>query len=436
MLEKYKEFMQKFISYKSISTDSEYKNACKDTTLFLKSEFEQKGFKVEVIEGFGNPIFTSEYIYNAELKTVLIYGHYDVQPADISEGWAKDPFSIFEKDGRLIARGIVDNKGQIGVHIVTVFNLIEEGKLKYNVKFIIEGDEETGSEHLPEFFNQHAHKLKADFVLISDGELMAGHPLIDIGYRGIFNSTLKIKTSEKDNHSGLYGGSIPNAVNELTQLLSKMHNANGRLEIPGINNNYLIDPTILANNKQIPFDAKNTQENTGAKKILGDDVDFYTLTGYLTSAEVTGIQGGYIAEGYKNAIPGSAFAKINFRLAGNMSVDSASKAFIKFIEDNKPEYIDYEFIIDQANEPIVLDYKNEYIQNTTIIQKEVYGVDTLLLYCGAIIPIAGYFQAYLKVPVISAGMGNEDCNMHGVNENFKIEDLNKGLEFSKKLLSN
>lgn len=437
MLEKYKEFLREFIKFKSISTDPQYQDDCKSSVEFLKQEFVNRHFQVEIVEGYDNPIIIASYIHNPSLKTVLIYGHYDVQPADISEGWVSDPFDMTEQDEKLIARGIADNKGQVSVHIVNVFDLIEKNELKYNIKFILEGAEEIGSPNMEAFFKDHSNKLKSDIVLISDGELMMGHPIVDIGYRGIIEMTLKVKTSSKDNHSGIYGGTIPNAIDELIKLLAKTRNEKGEVIVSGIVNNYEIDPDILQNNRMIPFFVDGLKKTTGATKFFGEDldVDFYTLTGYKTALEITGITGGYVGEGYRNAIPGNATAKINFRLAGNMKTQDVINAFTRFIENNKPDYLEYEIKWDSLNEPIVIDYKNEYISEVMNIQKDVYKEDTILLYCGAIIPIAGYFQEYLKVPVISAGLANEDCNMHGVNENFKIEDIEKGLEFSRRFLS-
>ena len=215
-----------------------------------------------------------------------------------------------------------------------------------------------------------------------------------------------------------------------------MHDANGNLTINDIDNEYTLDESIVSSNKSIPFNSEEFKTVTGTKQILQEGkVDFYTLTGYKTSAEITGIYSGYTQEGYKNAIPGTAFAKINFRIAGNLTVAKAFESFKMFIEKNKPAYVETELTLDHSNEPIVLDFKNDFVQNAIKTQKEVYAKDTILLYNGAIIPIAGYFKDYLKVPVISAGIGNEDCNMHGANENFKISDLEKGLEFSRKMLS-
>jgi acetylornithine deacetylase/succinyl-diaminopimelate desuccinylase-like protein len=437
-MQNYISLLKQLISFKSISTDEIYKIDIANCAEWLINLFNENNFETKLITGYSNPVVFSSLVVNPAFKTVLIYGHYDVQPADIEEGWTGDPFSVVEKDEKLIARGIVDNKGQLLIHIASVLELKKHGKLKYNIKFILEGDEESGSEKLPQLIKDYADLLKTDFVFFSDGELTMGHPTIDVGFRGIFNCTLTLKTSEKDNHSGLYGGSIPNAALELSKILSSMYDTNGVLNIEDVDNNPdMIDTIIVENNNKLPFDYSEFLMHTGAKRRHAEEkLDFYTQTGFLTSAEITTFKSGYLGEGYKNAIPGFAEAKVNFRISPSLSTKNVIEAFKKFIQSKKCDYFDLDLKIDQACEPISLPTNNEYVQLAKSLATEVYEKESLYRYCGAIVPVAGIFKNVLAVPVISIGLGNEDCNMHGVNENFDVALVQKGLKFSQKFLGN
>jgi len=205
--------------------------------------------------------------------------------------------------------------------------------------------------------------------------------------------------------------------------------------IDGVDNKYKLDDEILKNKSKMPFQLESFKENTGAQVMLrGEEVNFFTLTGFLTSAEITTLKGGYQGEGYRNAIPGSATAKINFRLGPNMNVKKAIDAFNRFLEENVPSDVEWKLVVDQSSEPIKIDYDNDLVRDAKELLGKSYGKDAFYHYCGAIVPIAGLFQDYLKVPVLCLPLGNEDCNMHGANENFRIEDIENGLKFSREFL--
>ncbi len=441
MNNKYLPLLKEFVSFKSVSTDPQFQPEIKNMVEWLKKKFELNGFKVQIIKGYDNPLVLASYIFNKQslassagkkLPTVLIYGHYDVQPANKSDGWKSEPFNLKDDGKRFYARGVIDNKGQVLVHMATIFDLIEQKKLAYNVKFIIEGDEETGSAHIEKFFAKYKEKLKSDFVVVSDGELTGEHSCLDISFRGIVNITLTIKTSSKDNHSGLYGGSMPNAACELANILSKLHDKDGNLTIPGIPNTQKFEKKVLDNNKSIPYSKTEFEKITGTKKRFNEGkLDFYTQTGFLTSAEITTINAGYMGEGYRNAIPGSASAKINFRLAPNLKVKEFLKIFEKFLKDVVPNYVSYDIKADQFAEGFFVDTESEICKKAKILLKRAFKTEVYNRPCGAIIPVAGLFIKYLKVPLVMVGLANEDCNMHGANENFKKDILEKGLRFSE-----
>lgn len=435
-MENYLALLKEFLSFKSVSTDSQFKDEVKKTAEWLNTLFADNGFETKLVEGYGNPIVLSSFNKIDRAPTALLYGHYDVQPASQEEGWSSDPFSVTEKDGRLVARGSVDNKGQVLIHIASILELIKSGNLKYNIKFIIEGNEETGSPDLVKFIEDYKKELTSDFVIFSDGQLTMGHPVIDIGYRGIFNTTLTVKTSDKDNHSGLYGGSIPNAATELIRIISKLHDVNGVLQLEGLDNTIeKLDKAIVDDNMKVPFENSEFLSNTGAKTKLNKDINFYLQTGYLTSAEVTGFKAGYTEEGYRNAIPGKAMAKINFRISPLHSAEDVKKKFEDFVKQHAPDYIEYNFDVSEINEPIDIDINNQYMSAVKTLLEKVYNTEAYFKACGAIVPVAGLFKDVLNVPVVSVGLGNEDCNMHGANENFTIDLVKKGLEFSKTFFS-
>ncbi len=435
-MQTYLALLKQLIAFKSISTDNTFQDDVLGCADWLVNLFKENDFQVKQITGYSNPIIFASLQVNPEFQTVLIYGHYDVQPPQMEDGWFAEPFTVAQKAGRLLARGIADNKGQFLIHLVTVLELQKQGKLKYNIKFILEGDEESGSELLPSCIKDNAELLKSDFVLFSDGELTAGHPTIDVGFRGMFNCSLTLRTSAKDNHSGIYGGSIPNSALELGKILAAMYDNNGILTLPGISNDpAAIKTSIVENNRKLPFNSSEFLNITGAsRRQLEGESDFYTQTGFMTSAEITSLRSGYIGGGYRNAIPGTAEAKINFRISPAYAASQVAAAFEKFIQVKRQPYFELTLNIEQMSDPIKLDSGNEFVRAAQTAASQVYGKECLLRYCGAIVPVAGIFADVLEVPVVSIGLANEDCNMHGADENFDLELIGKGLDFSREML--
>lgn len=433
----YKKMLKKFLSFKSISTSDEYKEDIKETVLWLKKQFGKKGFAVEVIEGYDNPVIIASYVEDENFETALIYGHYDVQPAEKSEGWESEPFKLTERDGRLYGRGAVDNKGQVLVHIKTIFDLIEENSLKYNVKFVIEGNEETGSPNLRELLEDHKRLLDCDFVMISDGEITAGHPTIEAGFRGGFNSTLTLRTSDKELHSGLYGGASPSASNELVKFLSLLHKKDNSIGIDGFYDKVdEINEKFINLHEEIPFDMEEYKSLSGTRALLvEDDYDFYTQIGLRPAVVVTGIETGYTGEGYRNSIPAEATAKINFRLVKSQQPQEIADLFKDFVNENIPKYVDFELEVATPYDGIKLDLENEYVELAKNYLTEAFGKEALVKFCGGGLPIVTHFNDILGVPEVLAPLANEDCGMHSANENYNKDILEKALDFSRKFWS-
>lgn len=433
----YKKLLEKFISFKSISTSSEYEDNINKTVDWLEELFEDNGFEVKIIRGYDNPVITASFEVDADLDTALIYGHYDVQPAQKSDGWDSEPFELTQRDGRLYGRGVVDNKGQVLVHMATIFDLIKKNELKYNIKFILEGNEETGSPNIKQAIKDYKDLLDCDFVMISDGEITADHPTIEAGFRGGFNATVKIQTSDKELHSGLYGSASPSASGEMVDFLELIHDEDNSVSIDGFYEDVdEIDEQILDLHEQIPFDMDEYEELSGTKALLTeDDYDFYTQTGLRPAIVITGLQAGYVGDGYRNSIPAEAMAKINFRLVKSQDPEDMAELFNEFVEDNMPEYVDYEIDVASPYEGIKLDLANKYVESAKKYLTDAFGVDALVKFCGGGLPIVTHFDAVLGVPQVLAPLGNEDCAMHAANENYNLDVLEKALDFSYKFWS-
>lgn len=391
-------FLAKLITFKSISTDPMYKEELRKTAVWINKLFEENSFNSHIVPGYGNPIVLSTYTVDKSMPTCFIYGHYDVQPADIVDGWDSDPFVLRQDDTKLYARGVVDNKGQTLIHMVSIFELIKLKRLGMNVIFIIEGDEESGGADLERFVQDHKENVRADFALISDGEMKGTTPTIEAGLRGGFNMTLTIKTNEQDLHSGIHGGAAPSAAHELSRLLGKIHE-NERITISGFYDN--VDPTS---------DTTHTLQ---------------------PSIEVTSIFAGYHGEGYRNSIPGSATAKINVRLVKSQEPERLFKLFEQFIKKELSKHASYTLQFDHPHNAVKLDLSNKYVTKASKLLRHVYGQSPLYTYSGGAIPVVDTFTNSMKIPTLLVNLANEDCNMHAANENFDVDLIKKGLEFSK-----
>lgn len=427
-LDSYQKFLSELVSMKSISADSSCKTEVVKTSKWLAKQFREHGFAVNVVEGYGNPVIVASYVADPSFKTCLLYGHYDVQPAAREEGWQHDPFVLTKRENRLFGRGAIDDKGQVSVHMLTVFDLVASKDLGYNIKFMVEGNEEVGSPMLGKFIADHKKLLASDFVLISDGELTAGMPTIEIGFRGNLNATLTIATASNDLHSGLYGGVAPNSIHEAAKFVSGLFDADQKVLIEGFYDGAdPIDHTI-----HIPFALAKYQKNTTTKALLAPkNHDFYTATGQLPSLEVSGMHAGYTGEGYRNSIPGKTIVKINMRIVPHQTPEKIEAAFRKHVAKVLPEYVDSTVAFDNGSEGIKLDMNNTYIQRAEQILQQVYGAKPVRKYVGGSIPIVTDFERLYQLPQLLIPLANEDGMMHGLNENFDLEFVEKALKFDQ-----
>jgi acetylornithine deacetylase/succinyl-diaminopimelate desuccinylase-like protein len=424
--------LKRYVSFKSISTDPAYGSEMENQRLWLKELLEKSGFKVESLENTGgNTLVFGQYAVSPKAETVLVYGHYDVQPATKDDGWESNPFDLTEKNGRLVGRGVVDNKGQNLIHILTVLDLIKQKRLKYNIKFLLEGDEETGATNWEKIFKNYKSKFSSDCILVSDGEIVGDRPAFEASFRGGFNLTLTYTTAKNNLHSGLFGGAVPNAAYELTKFLSKLFNAKNQVAIPGFYDN--VDPmssSILRNNTEISTSGE-ILKIAGTNQLLTEPgIDFYTQTGLRPTLQVTGLKSGYIGEGYSNIVPATAEARINFRVVKSQKPENILKAFEGFVKKNTPKYVTYSISHRPPHNPVKININTPIAKEARHLLKKVYGSDPVIKYVGGAIPFISSCKEILGVDALSISLGNDDCNMHGVNENFRIDLVEKGLKFS------
>lgn len=425
-MKNYKELLSEFISFKTVSSTLLSREDVKSCIEWLESLLKTNEFETIVSDlENSNPIVFGEYHLSDKAETVLLYGHYDVQPANDLKSWKGNPFNLIDDKGSLYARGVADNKGQILIHLYTIFELIKKRTLKYNIKVIIEGNEETGSKFLPDFIENNKEILKADFIVISDGELSNNNPTLEIGFRGNANLSIELKSAISSVHSGMFGNSVPNSIVEISKLISSIYNDNYSINIGGLfggidesNNKYqeLISPNNLAYKKII----KNLQfKKTFAK----DDFEFQYQNGLMPSLIITGINGGHYEEGYANIVPNRSKIKINVRFAPFQEADIILKNLEEEIKRKINPYIDYEINYSSITQGIVLDIDNNYFTRVKGLLEKVYKKECVYKFVGGSLPIINSFIQHLEIPLLSIPLANSNCNMHGVNENFSNRSL-------------
>lgn len=480
MLESYLELLKQSLSFKSISTDPDHKPDCEACADWYIKLFEEQWFTTKKITWYGNPMVYASYAVplsggegvggEDKAKTYLVYGHYDVQPASQKDGRKSDPFVLCASpllanpdwnqiiggrdervgegsgvrywnywDGKLYGRGVVDNKGQHLIHIATIFELIKQWKLAYNIKFLLEGDEETGSPYLENFISDYKELLKADSAIISDGEIIWNHtPTMTASFRGGANLSITLKSATTDLHSGIYGNIAPSASHEAAILISKLYDEQWLISIP---DRYAdldaISELHMINNAKVPFDEDELKLISWIRKVIAPSwYDPVTANGLLPTIQVSGISSGYTGNGYKNIIPWSATIKINFRFGPGQEASSKIEHFMQWVQWMLPDYIEHDIEYSDPYNAISINIENEDTKKASNLLSEIFGAETIMRYCGAAVPISWMFQDILWCDVIIADLANEDCNMHGVDENFDLSCIDKGLKFSEQFFSN
>lgn len=436
MTDTYTTLLTDFLAHRSVSTDPAYEQACRETADWLSARFQEHGFDVQQHDGYGNPVIIARYTADPSYETCLIYGHYDVQPAAYEDGWASDPFTLTEQNGRLYGRGVVDNKGQVMVHIATIFDLIAAGTLGYNVVFVIEGNEETGSPEFGTFLRNHADALRADFALISDGEVVQGAPVIELGFRGTFSCRVSVQTAASDLHSGLFGSTVPNAIHVLSDFVASLHDTEGRVTIPEFYRDVRTpDPAVQERHGAIA-DTEAFRQLADARYVQTEDGnDVYTQTGLRPALEATGIQGGYTGDGFKNIVPAHASVDCNVRLVADQDPAHIAARFEEYARQQLETHGEVSVSVGEQVPATAVSTDNPYVMVAQQMLAHAYGSEPVFKFCGGTLPIAYYIDQTLGIPQIFVPLANEDCQMHGVNENFERQQLERSLNFSRRFFS-
>ncbi|MCA0971306.1 dipeptidase [Halobacillus litoralis] len=422
-----------FLRIPSISALSEHKGDVQTGANWVAESLKSIGMEnVEIIETEGHPIVYGDWLHAEGKPTVLVYGHYDVQPADPLDLWETPPFEPVVRDGKIFARGATDDKGQLFLHIKAVELLMKQnGTLPVNVKFCIEGEEEVASPNLVPFIEQNEEKLSNDAVVISDTSFIEkGLPAICTSLRGALAMELQVKTANSDLHSGTYGGGVPNSIHALVQLLDSMRHENGQVAVDGFYDGVPeLTEALREEVAEIPFDEERTKRDLDLDDLYGEEgFTFNERVGIRPTLEVNGITGGFQGEGLKTIVPKEASAKISCRLVGDQNPTHIYEAIQRHVEKHQPtgtrvslhKYI-------QAN-PVAMDSSNEKLQIAADAYEEVYGVRPLFPKEGGSIPIVEVFGRVLNSPVVLMGFGLPSENLHAPNEHFHLENFEKGIE--------
>ena len=418
----------------SISTLPEHKDDCRQAAEMLAAELRRIGMEnVRLIETEGHPLVYADWLHAAGKPTALVYGHYDVQPADPLDEWHTPPFEPTERNGNLYARGAVDDKGQVWAQVKALESLLASNRaLPINVRVLFEGEEEVGGEAIAGYVASKPADLKADFALVSDTELFApGLPTLCVGLRGMIYTELEVRGAKTDLHSGMYGGAAPNPFVALAQMLARLKDEEGRILIPGFYDDIVPpSPDELAAWRSLPFDEEHYRiSEVGSKTLVGEPgYSVLERTWARPTLDVHGMPGGFTGAGAKTVIPAKALAKVSMRLVPGMTPAKAFAQYKAYVEKIAPVGVDIEVRLIHSGDPCLIPTGNPYIQAATRALHEVWGRDTVFIRSGGSIPIVGDFAKHLNLPSVMMGFGLPDDNLHAPNEKFNLKNFELGIQ--------
>ena len=422
----------------SISADPAYKKDVLNCAEAVAKAMDDAGAdNVEICETAGYPIIYGEKIIDINLPTVLVYGHYDVQPADPLELWTSGPFEpVIKKtdihpEGAIFARGACDDKGQFYMHIKAFELMIKTNILPCNVKFMIEGEEEVGSDNLGVFVKENKERLECDTILISDTGIIANDtPSITTGLKGLSYLEVEVTGPNRDLHSGLYGGAVANPINILCEMIAKMKDEKNHIIIPGFYDNVLeLSQMERADIARAPFSLDRYKSDLDLSDIHGEE-GYSTMerTGIRPTLDVNGIWGGYTGDGAKTVIPSKAFAKISMRLVPNQTDEEITNKFTKFFKSIAPKSVQVKVMPHHGGEPYVSPTDIPAYQAASKAMENTYGKKPVPVRSGGSIPIVALFEAELGVKSILMGFGLDSDAIHSPNEHYGIFNYLKGIE--------
>ncbi len=427
-----------FLRIPSVSADAKFKGDVAAAAEWIQAQLLASGLdKAEICQTAGHPIVYAEKIINPSLPTVLVYGHYDVQPADPYELWNSPPFeptikkTAIHPDGAIFARGSCDDKGQIYMHVKAIEAMVANNALPCNVKIMFEGEEEVGSANLATFVKENKDRLKADVILISDTSIIGNDiPSVEAGLRGLSYMEVEVEGPNRDLHSGVYGGAVANPVNVLCQMIASLHDENGRITVKGFYEKVAelskLERDLL---ESAPFNLNEYK----------DDLDIFQVTGekgYTTrerasirpTLDVNGIWGGYIGEGSKTVLPSKAFAKISMRLVPNQDWEEISDLFTAHFKAIAPPTVKVKVHRHHGGQPYVAPMDSIGFKAASMAMQEAWGKPPVPTRGGGSIPIVALFEQELGLKSILMGFGLDSDALHSPNEHYGLFNFYKGIE--------
>jgi len=416
----------------SVSTDKTFKDDVFRAAEYIKNRLVDAGAdNVEVCPTGGYPIVYGEKIVDAALPTILIYGHYDVQPADPIDLWDSPPFEPVVTDTLVIARGAADDKGQIYMHIKAFEVMMQTNTLACNVKFMIEGEEEVGSDSLGPFLEKNKNRLSADVVLVSDTAMLSNeNPSITMGLRGLSYVEVEVTGPNRDLHSGIYGGGVANPINVLAKMIASLTDSENRITIPGFYDKVVtIGDAERKSMNEAPFDLHEYQEDLDITEVHGEK-GYTTLerTSIRPTLDVNGIWGGYTAPGAKTVLPSKAYAKLSMRLVPNQSPDEITALFTNHFKKIAPASVKVKVTPHHGGEPAVTPIDSVAYKAASMAMEETFGKKPIPMRGGGSIPIVALFEKTLGLKTILMGFGLDSNKIHSPNENYGLFNFYKGIE--------
>lgn len=424
--------LKQLLTIPSISALSEHKPDIAKAADWIADSLSSAGLEhVEIIPTKGHPIIYADHLHAPGKPTVLVYGHYDVQPVDPLHLWETPPFEPTIRDGKLYARGATDDKGQLYLHVKAVEAILKEEKqLPVNIKFCIEGEEEIASPNLPPYLDEHKEKLAADVVLISDTALLEpGKPAICTGLRGLCSLEVTVQTANTDLHSGTFGGGVPNALHAMVALLASLHDDKGRVAVEGFYEGVPeLTPALREEFAKQQFNEEKLKSDLGLDTLYGEDgYNFVERTGARPTLELNGVYGGFQGEGSKTVIPKEAHAKITCRLVGNQDPQDILDKIEAHLKQHIQPGAKLNVVQVEKARAFTIDPSDPMLQKAADAYERVYGTRALFTNDGGSIPIVETLSRVLNAPAVMMGFGLPDENLHAPNEHFNLENFDKGL---------
>jgi len=416
----------------SVSADSRHKEDVRKTAELVKSGLLEAGVShAEICETAGHPIVYGEKLVGPNAPTVLVYGHYDVQPPDPLDLWNSPPFEPTVRDGKIYARGACDDKGQFFMHVKAFEIMSKLDLLNCNIKFMIEGEEEVGSDNLAHFVTSNKEKLRADVILISDTSLISlDTPSITCGLRGLSYMEVQVESANRDLHSGVYGGAVANPINVLSKMIASLHDEKGRITIPGFYDKVqVLSAAERAEINRAPFSEEQYKKEIGLEALAGEE-GYTTIerTGIRPTLDCNGIWGGYTGEGAKTVLPAKASAKISMRLVPNQHPDEITELFTRHFKAIAPSTVRVKVTAHHGGEAAVTPTDSKAFLAASAAFEEVWGKKPIPTRDGGSIPIVALFKRELGLDTVLMGFGLDTDALHSPNEHYGIQNFLIGIE--------